>query len=63
MTSNGELEIRVNRLQITGTLGNENLLKHTSPRKTVLVPHWNETANEVTTAYEDVDSDGNSIVV
>jgi hypothetical protein len=51
LDNEGFLDIRVNSLQITGNVGNENLLRQTSPRKTVLVPHWIP-VKTVTSSYE-----------
>ena len=42
LKSNGELEIRVNSLHITGSLGNKNLLQQTAPALASTVKYWNQ---------------------
>ena len=58
LDTNGKLSIRVNSLQITGNLGNENLLRQTWPRDGVVVPHWIE-VERTAEAVESRDADGN----
>ena len=41
LTKDGELQIRVNNFQLTSQLGNQNLLRQTSPRKDTIVVHYN----------------------
>ena len=60
LDTDGKLEIRVNSFWLTGNLGNENLFKQTSPRKTVLVPHWNPVTT-VTAAKEKIGTDGKPV--
>ena len=40
LDTDGRLEMRVNSMQLTAQIGNENLLMQTSPRQSVVVPHW-----------------------
>lgn len=42
LTRDGELEIRVNSLHITGSLGSKNLLQQTAPALASTVKYWNQ---------------------
>ena len=61
LTSNGDLEIRVNSLQLTGQLGNKNLFQQTSPRQNQIVNFWiTQQYVKKATLTDSTDGSGNS---